>query len=170
MPAAFKEQELKRYLARRQAFVHFHRLHESYIFAYIEGMAELYTPRDAAERLGISYPTIKQWLYRGKLRAVKTPGGHYRIHEREIQAFLRIDAPAAPKPKKMTSSVSGRNQLVGKILQVRFDGLLAQVKIAIGDQSVTSIITADAARELQLKPGMKAAALIKATEVMVVRV
>lgn len=133
-------------------------------------MAELYTPRDAAERLGISYPTIKQWLYRGKLRAVKTPGGHYRIHEREIQALLRIDTPTAPKPKNMTSSVSGRNQLVGRIIQVRFDGLLAQVKLAIGDQSVTSIITADAARELQLKPGMKAAALIKATEVMVVRV
>ena len=37
-------------------------------------MADLYTPRDAAERLGISYPTIKQWLYRGKLRTVKTPG------------------------------------------------------------------------------------------------
>ena len=133
-------------------------------------MAELYTPRAAAERLGISYPTIKQWLYRGKLRAVKTPGGHYRIHEREIQSFLHTDAPAAPKKKKMTASVSGRNQLLGKIVQVRFDGLLAQVKLAIGDQFVTSIITADAAHELQLKPGMQAAALIKATEVMVVRV
>jgi excisionase family DNA binding protein len=62
-------------------------------------MAELYTPRVAAERLGISYPTIKQWLYRGKLRAVKTPGGHYRIHEREIQSLLHTDAPAAPKKK-----------------------------------------------------------------------
>jgi molybdopterin-binding protein len=133
-------------------------------------MAELYTPRAAAERLGISYPTIKQWLYRGKLRAVKTPGGHYRIHEREIQAFLHSDAPVAPKTKKLTSSVSGRNQLQGKILQVRFDGLLAQVKIAIGDQAVTAIITAEAARELELKPGIKAAALIKATEVMVIRV
>ncbi len=133
-------------------------------------MAELYTPRDAAERLGISYPTIKQWLYRGKLRAVKTPGGHYRIPEREIQAFLRTDAPTAPKAKKLTSSVSGRNQLAGKIVQVRFDGLLAQVKLAIGDQFVTAIITADAARELRLQPGVKAAALIKATEVMVVRV
>jgi molybdopterin-binding protein len=134
------------------------------------GMAELYTPRDAAERLGISYPTIKQWLYRGKLRAVKTPGGHYRIHEREIQNLLRADAPAAPRPKKLTSSVSGRNQLVGKIVQLRFDGLLAQVKLFIGDQIVTAVITADAARELQLKVGIKAAALIKATEVMVVRV
>lgn len=133
-------------------------------------MAELYTPRAAAKQLGISYPTIKQWLYRGKLRALKTPGGHYRIHEREIQALLRSDAPAAPKAKILTSSVSGRNQLQGKIVSVRFDGLLAQVKIAIGDQAVTAIITADAARELQLKPGVKASALIKATEVMVVRV
>lgn len=133
-------------------------------------MTELHTPRAAAERLGISYPTIKQWLYRGKLRAVKTPGGHYRIHEREIQSLLRSDAPAAPKSKKLSSSVSGRNQLQGKIVQVRFDGLLAQVKLAIADQFITAIITSDAARELQLKPGMKAAALIKATEVMVVRV
>jgi molybdopterin-binding protein len=133
-------------------------------------MAELYKPRDAAERLGISYPTIKQWLYRGKLRAVKTPGGHYRIHEREIQNLLRVDAPAAPSAKKLHSSVSGRNQLVGKIVQLKFDGLLAQVKLVIGDQTVTAVITADAARELQLKVGMKAAALIKATEVMVVRV
>jgi molybdopterin-binding protein len=133
-------------------------------------MADLYTPRDAAERLGISYPTIKQWLYRGKLRAMKTPGGHYRIHESDIQAILHANSPVAPKQKKLTSSVSGRNQLVGKVMQVRFDGLLAQVKLAIGDQIVTAVITADAARELQLRPGIKAAALIKATEVMVVRV
>lgn len=133
-------------------------------------MAELYTPRDAAERLGISYPTIKQWLYRGKLRAVKTPGGHYRIPDSEIRALLHPGEPAAPKPKKLVSSVSGRNQLVGKVIQVRFDGLLAQVRLAIGDQIVTAVITADAARELRLRPGMKAAALIKATEVMVVRV
>jgi molybdopterin-binding protein len=133
-------------------------------------MADLYTPRDAAERLGISYPTIKQWLYRGKLRAVKTPGGHYRIHERDIEAMLHPGSPSAIKQKKLTSSVSGRNQLVGKVVQVRFDGLLAQIKLAIGDQMVTAVITADAARELQLRPGIKAAALIKATEVMVVRV
>jgi molybdopterin-binding protein len=133
-------------------------------------MADLYTPRDAAERLGISYPTIKQWLYRGKLRAVKTPGGHYRIHESDIQALLHPGAPNAIKQKKLTSSVSGRNQLVGKIVQVRFDGLLAQIKLAVGDQIVTAVITADAARELQLRPGIQAAALIKATEVMVVRV
>ena len=39
----------------------------------------LLRPRDAAVQLQISYPTIKQWIYHRKLRAVTTPGGHYRI-------------------------------------------------------------------------------------------
>ena len=51
-------------------------------------MASLLTPREAALRLGISYPAIKQWIYRGKLKAVKTPGGHYRIPESELDALL----------------------------------------------------------------------------------
>ena len=46
-------------------------------------MASMLTPRETALRLGISYPTVKQWLYQGKLKAVKTPGGHYRIPESE---------------------------------------------------------------------------------------
>lgn len=133
-------------------------------------MAELYTPRQAAQRLGISYPTIKQWIYHGKLKAVKTPGGHYRIAEREIQALTQ---PAMQPPKNLktlSTSVSGRNQLVGRIVQLRYEGLLAQVKLAIGDQTITSIITADAARALKLGIGQTAAALIKSTEVMIVRV
>ncbi|MGC9291373.1 MAG: helix-turn-helix domain-containing protein [Acidobacteriaceae bacterium] len=133
-------------------------------------MTRPYTPREAAQLLGISYPTIKQWIYRGKLKAVKTPGGHYRIAEREIQAMMQ---PATQSPRSMrslSSAVSGRNQLVGRIVQLRYEGLLAQVKLDIGDQTVTSIITADAARALKLAVGQKAAALIKATEVMVVRV
>ena len=55
-------------------------------------------------------------------------------------------------------------------LRLRIEGLMAQVKISIGGQHITSIITADAAREMQLKRGDKAAALIKSTEVMIVRV
>jgi molybdopterin-binding protein len=51
---------------------------------------------------------------------------------------------------------------------LKFDGLFAQVTFSIGEQHVTSIITADAARELQLCKGQVAAALIKPTEVMIV--
>ena len=66
--------------------------------------------------------------------------------------------------------VSGRNQLVGRIAELKISGLLAQVVLEIGDQRITSIITADAAREMQLRKGQTAAALVKATEVMIVRV
>jgi molybdopterin-binding protein len=48
-------------------------------------------------------------------------------------------------------------------------GLLARVALDIGGQQVTAIITRDACRDLNLKVGDTAAALIKATEVMILR-
>ncbi len=132
-------------------------------------MPQQLTPREAAIRLGISYPTIKQWLYRDKIKATRTPGGHYRIDESELDALLhKAKQPETPR-REMMRTVSGRNQLVGRVVEVRIEGLLAQVKISIGGQMLTSIITADAARELRLGVGETVAALIKATEVMVLR-
>jgi molybdopterin-binding protein len=129
-------------------------------------MAGYLSPREAAKRLSVSYPTMKQWLYRGKVRASKTPGGHYRITEEEIERLL----PATHRAERPTlGTISGRNQLVGRVTALQFDGLMAQVKLAIGDQVLTSIITADAARELKLAVGDTAAALIKSTEVMILR-
>jgi molybdopterin-binding protein len=132
--------------------------------------AMLLSPREAALRLGISYPTIKQWLYRGKLKAVKTPGGHYRIPEAELDGLLhKAKRPDTPK-REMLRTLSGRNQLTGRIVEIKVDGLLAQVKLSIGGQVITSIITSEAVREMRLKVGETAAALIKSTEVMVLRV
>lgn len=128
------------------------------------------TPREAALRLGISYPTIKQWLYDSKIKASKTPGGHYRIDESELDALLhKAKRPETPR-REMMRTVSGRNQLVGRVVEIKLDGLLAQVKMSIGGQVLTSIITAEAARELNLAVGDTVAALIKSTEVMVLRV
>jgi molybdopterin-binding protein len=133
-------------------------------------MASLLTPREAALRLGISYPTVKQWLYQGKLKAVKTPGGHYRIPEAELDGLLhKAKRPETPK-RQMMRTLSGRNQLVGRIVEIKIDGLLAQIKLSIGGQIINSIITAEAAREMQLEVGETVAALIKSTEVMVLRV
>jgi molybdopterin-binding protein len=70
----------------------------------------------------------------------------------------------------MLRSLSGRNQLTGRIVEVKVEGLLAQIKLSIGGQVITAIITAEAAREMRLKTGETAAALIKSTEVMVLRV
>lgn len=133
-------------------------------------MAAVLSPREAALRLGISYPTMKQWIYRGKIKAVKTPGGHYRIPEAELDSLLhKAKRPDTPK-REMLRSISGRNQLVGRVVELKFDGLLAQVKLSIGGQIIHSIITAEAAREMQLKVGETVAALIKSTEVMILRV
>lgn len=65
--------------------------------------------------------------------------------------------------------ISGRNQLVGRITEITADSLLAQVRLSIGGQQITSIITADAVREMRLKIGDTVAVLIKSTEVMLVR-
>lgn len=66
--------------------------------------------------------------------------------------------------------ISARNQLIGRIVDIKVDGIMAQVTLSIGGQQVTSVITADAVRELRLEKGQVAAALIKSTEVMILRV
>ena len=135
-------------------------------------MSNLLRPREAALRLGISYPTLKQWIYRKKLKTVRTSGGHHRIPEPELDRFLHLAESRSPAPSQRRQrfrQISGRNQLVGRVTEVKYSGLLAQVKLAIGGQTITSIITADAAHEMGLKAGETAAALIKSTEVMIVR-
>ena len=132
-------------------------------------MVRFLTARQAATALGISYPTVKNWIYAGKLKTVKTPGGHHRVPDPELDRFLKRSRTRSA-PRRDFRRISGRNQLVGHIVDLRFDGLLAQVKLSIGGQYITSIITADAAREMRLKKGQPAAALIKSTEVMIVRV
>lgn len=128
------------------------------------------TPREAARMLGISYPTIKNWILSGKLKTVLTPGGHHRLTAAGLKPFLKADA-ARPETESRARyrRVSGRNQLAGKVVSVRIEGLLAEIILAIGDAHITSIITASAARELNLKKGDTAAALIKSTDVMIER-
>jgi molybdopterin-binding protein len=132
---------------------------------------ELLKPRDAALQLGISFPTIKQWIYKKKIRSIQTVGGHHRVPQSELDRLLfRTRGRTEKEREQVIRHVSGRNQLVGRIDSVRISGLMAEIRISIGDQQITSIITARSAREMQLKPGQTAAALIKATEVMILRV
>jgi molybdopterin-binding protein len=132
---------------------------------------ELLKLRDAALQLGISFPTIKQWIYKKKIRSLPTAGGHHRIPQSELDRLLfRTRGRTEKERQQAVRRVSGRNQLVGRIDQVRISGLMAEVKISIGEQQITSIITATSAREMHLKPGQTAVALIKATEVMILRV
>jgi molybdopterin-binding protein len=133
-------------------------------------MPKFYTPRDAAQVLGISYSALKHWIYQGKLKSTQTAGGHHRIPEAEVDRLLpRITSSGSIEKRRRTfRRISGRNQLIGRVTDIKISGFLAQVTLSIGEQHITSIITADAVRELRLKKGQIAAALIKSTEVMII--
>jgi molybdopterin-binding protein len=129
---------------------------------------------DAAERLGISYSTLKQWIYKGAIRTSQTAGGHHRIPESEIERLLGVRGrlPARrrrPRVAPVIVSISGRNQLRGIVEEIRVSGVLAQVRLRIGDQRLTAVITRDAVEELRLRRGDEALAVVKSTEVMIAR-
>ena len=133
----------------------------------------LLTARDAATRLGVTYSTMKRWIHHGSVRTVRTEGGHHRIAADEIDRLLASRGELAPAPARTSRGVlvalSGRNQLRGIVDEIRTEGLLAQIRLRIGDQTLTAVITRDAARELKLKRGDEALAIIKSTEVMIGR-
>ena len=133
--------------------------------------AALLTTGQAAAELGISFPTIKKWIYKRKIRTILTKGGHHRIPQSEVDRLLFRPRPrTTPDPKLVTRRLSGRNQLVRRIENAQISGLLAEVIILVGKQQDTSIITARSVREMNLKRGQTAAALVKATQVTIFRV
>jgi molybdopterin-binding protein len=128
------------------------------------------TPREASRLLGISYPTIKQWILTGKLKTARTPGGHHRIAESRLKPFLSKDSrKPSVESRERYRRVSGRNQIVGKIVSLHIDGFLAEVVVSTAENHITAIVTANAVRELGLKKGDSVAALIKSTDVMIER-
>jgi len=135
----------------------------------------LLTVRTAAERLGVAYSTLKRWVHTGRVRTTRTEGGHHRVSEAEIERLLARQQPdakrraAAAESDESLAGLSARNRLHGFIDEVRIDGLLAQVRLRVGDQSLTAVITADAVRALKLRRGEDALAIIKSTEVMIAR-
>jgi molybdopterin-binding protein len=136
----------------------------------------LLTVRAAAERMGIGYSTLKQWIFQGKVRTTTTAGGHHRLSQTEVDRMLAKHTPSANarsgavrKPTGFIVALSGRNRLRGFVEEVRIDGLLGQVRLRIGDQTLTAVITSDAINELKLHRGDDALAIIKSTEVMIAR-
>ncbi len=133
--------------------------------------------REAADRLGVSYSALKQWIYKGTVRTIRTGGGHHRVPLAEVDRLLsQQTAPSARAVSRSPAAthgvlvaLSGRNQLRGIVDEVRHDGLLAQVRLRIGDQRLTAVITRDALAELKLTRGDEALAIIKSTEVMIGR-
>lgn len=133
------------------------------------------TVRAAAERLGVGYSTLKRWIGSGVIRTSLTEGGHHRIAESELDRLIarqqpgRQPASRVPDDDESLAGLSARNRLRGYVEEVRIDGLLAQVRLRMGDQTLTAVITADAVGSLKLRRGDDALAIIKSTEVMIAK-
>src|SRR5215204_5843125 len=136
----------------------------------------LMTVRSAAEKLGVGYSTMKRWIGDGRVRTSLTEGGHHRIADAEIDRLTANTQPAAKvratrpaDPDDTLAGLSARNRLAGFVDEVRIDGLLAQVRLRVGNQTLTAVITADAVRALKLRRGDDAVAIVKSTEVMIAK-
>ena len=82
------------------------------------GAEQLLKLRDAALQLGISFPTIKQWIYKRKIRSIQTAGGHHRIPQSEVDKLLfrtrgktEKEAKAGCPPDQWTQSASGTHRI-----------------------------------------------------------
>jgi molybdopterin-binding protein len=135
----------------------------------------LVTVRAAAARLGVGYSTFKRWVHTGAVRTTRTEGGHHRVAEAEIERLLAKQLPETTaktrraEPDESLAGLSARNRLHGFVEEVRIDGLLAQVRVRVGGQSLTAVITADAVHSLKLRRGDDAMAIVKSTEVMIAK-
>lgn len=135
----------------------------------------LLTVRAAAEQLGVAYSTLKRWVHSGAVRTTRTAGGHHRISDAEIDRLIAHRQPESQRRATRTDAndilagLSARNRLPGFVDEVRVDGLLAQVRLRVGNHSLTALISADAVRALKLRRGDDAFAIVKSTEVMIAK-
>ena len=126
-----------------------------------EEVGDVLSAREAARYLRLTLPTFYRYIWEGKIQAPKI-GARYRFSKSLLNRWLG-------KKKTGTEDVSGRNKLIGKVTAIKRDMIMAQVDIDIGSHKITAVITRDAIDELGLRVGDTAMALVKATEVMVIK-
>lgn len=116
---------------------------------------------EAAELLGVSDDTVRRWIDSGRLTATEG-AGPATVPGHQVAALMREAAPELPH-----LNVSARNRFPGIITRVEKDGVMALVEIQAGPHRVISLMSREAAEDLGLEPGVRAAASIKATNVIV---
>ncbi|TMD38524.1 MAG: helix-turn-helix domain-containing protein [Chloroflexi bacterium] len=120
---------------------------------------------EAAELLGVSVDSVRRLADSGKLPTVRTLGGQRVVDGRQLARFMSA-APSEIKPET-TIGRSARNHFPGMVTRVVKDRVMAQVEIQSGTHRLVSLISREAADELGLAPGVRAAAVVKATNVIV---
>jgi molybdopterin-binding protein len=119
---------------------------------------------EAAHLLGVSDDTLRRWIDAGKIASV-TDGGRTAVEGAELARFARSTADdTAPGA---VAQASARNRFTGIVTAVLRDTVMAQVELQCGPYRVVSLMSREAADELQLEPGVIAVASIKSTNVVV---
>jgi len=123
-----------------------------------------FTVGQAAVLLGVSPDTVRRWVDSGQLPATRTPGGRRGV---DGAALARFSAERAASPTVVPVAESARNHFPGLVTKVTKDKVMAQVEIQAGPYRVVSLMSREAADELELAPGVMAVASVKSTNVVV---
>ena len=119
---------------------------------------QFYSAGEAAKLLGISLDTLRRWDRAGRIETARDSGNRRIVAASEVQRLRG----------EHEGQLSARNRIQGTVTDVRVEGLVAQVELAVDEPArLVAIVTADAVEDLKLQPGMAAAAVVKATSVMV---
>jgi molybdopterin-binding protein len=119
---------------------------------------QFYSAGEAAKLLGISLDTLRRWDRAGRIETARDSGNRRIVSALEVQRLRG----------EQEGHLSARNRIQGTVTDVRVEGLIAQVELAVDEPArLVAIVTADAVDDLKLQPGMAAAAVVKTTSVMV---
>ncbi|KAA5829470.1 TOBE domain-containing protein [Saccharopolyspora hirsuta] len=124
-----------------------------------------YRIAEAAGLLGVSDDTVRRWVDGGQLRAQRDASGRLVVDGAELAEFARDQARSTPDPSGVGRSA--RNRLVGLVTEVVSDRVMSQVEMQCGPHRVVSLMSTEAVRELGLRPGVLAVAVVKSTNVVV---
>ena len=118
----------------------------------------------AAEILGVSAETLRRWSETGKLRTRRSRGGQRLIAMSDV---VRLSGAKRAKARPPAVAQSARNRFAGIVTRIEKDRISAVVEVQAGPHRLVSLITAEAANELKLRPGLAVVCVVKATNVVV---
>jgi molybdopterin-binding protein len=124
--------------------------------------------REAASLLGVSDDTLRRWVEAGRIPATTDGAGKQTIDGVALARLAEELAAASERPEpRPVVSESARNRFVGLVTRVVRDTVMAQVEIQSGPHRIVSLMSREAADDLELQPGVLAIAAVKSTNVVV---